>query len=636
MWSSSDSSELYGVSTWGSPYFLVNEQGNVSVCPQGERGPRVDLLSLTEDLRERGIRPPILIRFPDIVKARVDLLHGCFKKTIFEYGYSGRYRGVYPIKVNQQRHLVEELLAAGQDHALGLECGSKPELLVALAMVKNPQSLIICNGFKDLEYVETALLSQKLGKQTLIVIDRFDELSLIINLSKKLGVQPNLGFRAKLAAKGAGKWIESSGNRSKFGLTPSEMVEGYELLQKMGMEKCLCMLHFHIGSQITEIQSIKESLKEAARFYTELYNMGANMRILDVGGGLGVDYDGTGDSDSSMNYSEQEYANDVVSIIQDTCDEKKVPHPDIVTEAGRALVAHQSLLVFNVLGNNRVTRHNLNEKNSPDDHTVIQNLFHTYNNMKSDNINEALNDLRSLEKDTQQLFSYGVLSLKQLAKAENIIGAATTKLSKIAQETEDSEYIVEELSELLSDTYFGNFSVFQSLPDSWAVKQVFPIMPIHRLDEKPTQQATLVDLTCDSDGKIEHFIDTESDDTKKTLSVHELRVDEPYYLGVFLVGAYQEILGDLHNLFGDTDAVHIRLHGNQEDSGYSVEHVVQGDSVHEILGYLEYYKTELVESVRQMSEIGIREGSLSRQEARLLMRHYEDGLNGYTYLEDPE
>ena len=628
-WNPQKSKDLYGIDYWGSPYFQVNDQGNVCVQPFPDKG-QIDLLELTKDLKERGVRSPILIRFPDVVGSRIDLINQCFTKAIQEYEYQGSYSGVYPIKVNQQRHLVEELLKHGSPYNMGLECGSKPELLVALAMVENPTSLVICNGFKDYEYVETALLAQKLKKKVIVVVDRFDELPLIVNISKKLNVKPTIGLRVKLWAKGSGKWVESSGHRSKFGLSPSEIVESVRLLEKMDMTECLELLHFHIGSQINSIKAIKSSLREAARMYTEIKSLGAPLQYLDVGGGLGVDYDGSGLSDSSVNYSEQEYANDVVSIIQETCDTNQTPHPTIVSESGRALVAHQSLLIMNVLGSNEMTLNHFEPEPLESDHSIVQDLHEIYTGMNEENFNESFNDLIDIKDNVSQLFNFGVLDLSQLAKAENLIWASITKMESIAKKVEDAEDTLLELQKQLSSTYYCNFSVFQSLPDSWAVGQVFPVMPIHRLNEKPDRQATLVDLTCDSDGKIENFLNIETGEPQKTLPVHSLVRGEEYYLGVFLVGAYQEILGDLHNLFGDTDAVHVRLHNN----GYTVDHVVQGDTVGEILGYLEYSRVELLDRIRRMSEVGILEGFLSKKEARLLMKHYEEGLSGYTYLEE--
>lgn len=633
-WSTENSKELYGIGAWGSGYFDVNEKGNVVVTPQGPKGPGVDLLELTQDLQERGIRVPMLIRFPDITKSRIELLANCFSKAIEDNGYKGSYRGVYPIKVNQQRHLVEELVKFGQFNRLGLECGSKPELLVVLAMMNTPNALIICNGFKDTEYIETAILSQKLGRNTIIVVDRMIELPMIIEAAKKFNARPKIGLRSKLHTKGAGKWIDSSGDRSKFGLTPLEIVECVEILKRENMLECLELLHFHIGSQITSISSVKGSLKEGTRFYTELHQMGARPKYLDVGGGLGVDYDGSGKTDSSINYTEQEYANDVISIVQSTCDERNVPHPDIVTEAGRALVAHHSVLVFNVLGINEVQKKEPSSAPSKDDHRVVQELTYIYEQLNEKNLHEFYHDVMHIRDTILQLFTFGVLNLEQRAKAENLCWVILTKMEAIASKCDDSADLAVSLKEQLSDTYFCNFSVFQSMPDSWAVGQLFPVIPIHRLEEQPNRQAILVDMTCDSDGKIGQFIDPQGGNkvAKGALEVHELRDNQAYYMGVFLVGAYQEILGDLHNLFGDTDAVHITV----TNAGYTVDHVVEGDTVTEVLSYVQYNRPELIESIRRASEESILRGTISKNEARALMRHYEEGLSGYTYLEDPE
>lgn len=633
-WTVQNSSDLYKVGAWGSNFFEVNDKGNIVVTPTGTNGSKVDLLELTQDLQERGIRVPMLIRFPDITKSRIELLSSCFKKAIEENNYKGNFRGVYPIKVNQQRHLVEELIEFGSGSRLGLECGSKPELLIVLAMMTTPDALIICNGFKDTEYIETALLSQKLGRNTIIVVDRFGELPMIIEAAKKLSIKPKIGLRAKLHSKGAGKWIESSGDRSKFGLTALEIVDAVDMLKRENMLDSLELLHYHIGSQISSISSVKGSLKEGTRFYTELYAMGARPKYIDVGGGLGVDYDGTGITDSSINYSEQEYANDVVSAVQSTCDEKGVPHPDIVTEAGRALVAHHSVLVFNVLGTNEVQKKEPAKSLSKEDHRVVQDLAYIYESLNEKNLTEYYHDVMHIRETILQLFTFGVLSLEQRAKAENLCWVILTKMEDIAEKVNDDPELLASLQELLSDTYFCNFSVFQSMPDSWAVGQLFPVLPIHRLNEEPMRKAILVDMTCDSDGKIGQFIDEGSKQqiTKTTLEVHDFVEGQPYYMGVFLVGAYQEILGDLHNLFGDTDAVHITV----TSSGYTVDHVVEGDTVTEVLSYVQYNRPELIESVRRSAEDSIMKGTMQKSEARLLMRHYEQGLSGYTYLEDPE
>lgn len=627
-WSNEKSAQLYGVNYWGSSYFRINSEGHLEIMPKGKTGPGLDLYNLVQDLQERGIRMPILLRFPDIIKARIELLAGCFAKAIEESKYTGTYRGVYPIKVNQQKHLVEEIVDFGQFHRFGLEAGSKPELLITLAQMDTPNALIICNGFKDYEYIEMALISQKLGRNTFIVIDRFSELGMVINASKRLNIRPKIGFRAKLNTPSAGRWAETSGAKSKFGLSPSEIVTGVEILRSENMLDCLELIHFHIGSQIPSIQSIKAAIKEGARFFTEIYAMGANLKYIDVGGGLGVDYDGSGRSDSSTNYSEQEYANDIVSILQSICDEKKIPHPDIISESGRSLVAHSTALIFDVLGQNEVKMHDFKLPNSDKESRLVQDLYDIYKSLNKDNVNEYYNDLVEKKRDTLQLFTYGVLSLDQRAKAEDLFRAIATRMVEIANGNPELEDIRYSLEQELSDTYFCNFSVFQSLPDSWALEQLFPMMPIHRLSERPDRRAILVDLTCDSDGNITNFIDVESGGIQKYLEVHNLEPGQPYYLGVFLTGAYQEILGDLHNLFGDTDAVHISV----TENGYSIDHVVEGDDVREVLQYVEYQKPDLIERIRKATESSILKGTLSRSEARLLLEHYERGLSSYTYL----
>lgn len=633
-WSVGNSAEIYGINQWGQGYFKINDKGNVSIYPFQNTQRQIDLFELTEDLRDRGIRVPIMIRFPDIIRARIELINKCFSTAIQDHGYKGGYRGVYPIKVNQQHQLVEELVRYGRDYGLGLECGSKPELLVVLAMATTEESLIICNGFKDAEYIETAILSQKLGRNTIIVVDRYDELQLIISAAKKLQTRPKIGFRTKLNTQGAGKWVDSSGARSKFGLTSIEIVEGIELLQKEGYLDCLELMHFHIGSQIPSIQAIKSSLKEGGRFFTEIYHLGATgLKYIDVGGGLGVDYDGTGSSDSSMNYSEQEYANDIVSVLQAMCDERKVPHPHIVTESGRFLVAHHSVLVFNVTGVNDLHRYELPRPIKKDDPQLLQDLQYIYEKVNADNLNECFNDLVQIKQEALQLFVYGVLSLKHRAEAEAMSWAIATKMIAIAK-TNPNEFedIYRVLEQEICDTYFCNFSVFQSVPDSWAVGQLFPVMPLHRLLEKPERTATLADLTCDSDGKIEKFIDVETGGYRKTLNMHNFNGKENYYVGVFLTGAYQEILGDLHNLFGDTDAVHVSL----TEGGYTIDQYVPGDTVTEVLSYVQYSRSSLIEQVRQATEQSILKGNLTKQEAKLLIKHYEEGLSGYTYLEEAE
>jgi arginine decarboxylase len=625
-WTTKDSLELYSVLQWGQGFFGINAAGRIEVCPQRTGGPRVDLMELVEDLTRRGLRTPLLIRFSDVLAGRVQQLCGSFERAILEYGYRGRFRGVYPIKVNQQRHVVEEIIQFGAASGIGLEAGSKPELLIALALLDTPEALIICNGYKDRAYVETALLAQKLGRTPLIVIDRFDEIDLVIKTASELGIRPHLGVRARLTTKGAGKWVESTGDRSKFGLSAHEIVDAVERLRCEDMLECLELVHFHIGSQITAIRAHKDALAEASRVYVGLHQLGAAPRILDVGGGLGVDYDGSKTNfHSSKNYSMQEYANDVVAFIQEACDENEVPHPDIVTEAGRAIVAHHSMLVFDILGVNEMISGKPPERVGDDDPKVLRDLSEVRTRISQKNVQESYHDVLQLKEEASTLFALGYLDLRARARAERLFWSCCEKILLIVREL---EYIPEDLEDLergLADTYYGNLSVFQSAPDHWAVKQLFPLLPIHRLDEKPTRRGVIADLTCDSDGKISKFIDQR--DVKDVLELHTW-TGQPYYLGMFLLGAYQEILGDLHNLFGDTDAVHVRL---DEETGYHVEHVVEGDSVDDVLAYVQYDRRSLVEMVRRTIESALRRGQISIEESAQLRRRFEQGLSEYTY-----
>jgi len=537
---------------------------------------------------------------------------------------------VFPIKVNQQSHVVHELMEFGRPYNLGLEAGSKPELLVALALQENPEALILCNGYKDRAFIETALLAQKLGRQVIITIDQIGELETIITASRALDIRPRIGVRARLATKGAGKWVESTGDRSKFGLTSSEIVRCVDRLRDEGMLDCLQLLHFHIGSQITAIRAIKDALREASRIYVELRLLGANMSIIDCGGGLGVDYDGSQTNfHSSVNYTLQEYAADVVSQIAEACDARQVPHPDIVTESGRALVAHQSVLIFDVLSANEMLAGAPPESAGDDDPRVIQSLYETYENASRKNFQEAYHDALQLKEEAITAFNLGYLDLKARARVERLFWAICEKILKIIR---DVSYVPDDLEGLerqLTDTYYCNFSLFQSLPDHWAVRQLFPMMPLSRHCERPTRRAVLADLTCDSDGKVASFIDLR--DVRDFLDLHPLN-GGPYYVGAFLVGAYQEILGDLHNLFGDTDAVHVRLDGDT----YTVDHVVEGDSISEVLSYVQYSRRDLVSRVRRAVEVALREKRLTMAESGLLMRRYEEALTGYTYLSGEE
>jgi arginine decarboxylase len=625
-WTIKDALELYNVNGWGRDFFTINDAGHVEVTPAGPGLGRIDLKDLVDDLRDRGLNLPILIRFSDILRRRVETLCGSFQQAIAENDYKGSYRGVYPIKVNQQRHVVEELIEFGRPFNLGLEAGSKPELLVALALQENPEALILCNGYKDRGFIETALLAQKLGRKVIIVVDRMNEVETIITASRELGISPVIGMRARLSTKGAGKWVESTGDRSKFGLTTTEMVEAVERLRREGMLDSLQLLHFHIGSQITAIRAIKDALREASRIFVELSALGANMRYLDCGGGLGVDYDGSQTNfHSSVNYTLQEYASDIVSQIAEACNAKGVPHPDIVTESGRALTAHHSVLVFNVLDTNQMLLGHIPESLADDEHRVIQQLYETFQGVSRKNFQEAYHDAIQLKEEGITAFNLGFLDLRARARVEQLFYATIEKILKIVR---DLSYVPDELEGLekqLSDTYYCNFSLFQSLPDHWAVRQLFPTMPIQRLNTKPTRRAVLADLTCDSDGKMDQFIDLR--DVKHFLELHP-KNGEPYYVASFLVGAYQEILGDLHNLFGDTDAVHVRLDGDD----YRVDHVVEGDSVTEVLSYVQYSKDDLVSRVRRAVDVAVRDKRLTAVESGRLMRRYEEGLDGYTYL----
>jgi arginine decarboxylase len=632
-WSVEKSAELYQIRGWGEPYFRVGATGCVEVCPDPTRVDRhIDLHALTQDLRDRGLALPLLIRFPDILHDRIRRINDCFSRAIAEYKYPGVFRGVYPVKVNQQRHVVEEVVEFGAKWNYGLEAGSKPELLIALANARESGGLILCNGYKDAKYIETALLAQRFDKEVIVVLERIEELDMVFHASEKLGITPALGMRAKLAAKGVGRWADSAGDRAKFGLTSSEMVEVIDRLSQRNLLGSLQLLHFHIGSQVSSIIPIKNAMSEAANIYVELVKMGAQMRYLDVGGGVAVDYDGSKtDFHASKNYNIQEYANDVVAAIQDACNRHSIDVPTIVTEAGRAVAAHQSVLVFEVVGANEVR---FGEPDPPPQnaHPVLRGLYDTWKNTMPKNVQEAFHDAVQAKEEAQSLFKFGYLSLRERAQAERLYWSCCERILHYVRRM---KYVPEELQNLervLAAIYYCNFSVFQSAPDSWAIDQLFPIMPIHRLSEQPTVRATLADLTCDSDGAIDHFIDRE--DVKHVLEVHPFRSGEPYYMGLFLNGAYQEILGDLHNLFGDTNAVHVRLAEGEE--GYHVARVVKGDSVAEVLHYVQYSPEVMVERVRQQAERAFKNNQITLPQMRLLMRHYEESLGKYTYLTDDD
>jgi arginine decarboxylase len=628
-WSTADAADLFEVARWGNGYFSVGPNGHLLVHPDKDPTKSIDLKQLVDRLQVRGIDLPILLRFAEILQHRLGELHGVFATAIKDSGYRGEYCCVYPVKVNQQRQVVEEVLRFGKPYHFGLEAGSKPELLAVIALADN-ETPIICNGFKDAEFIETAMLAQKIGRQIIPVVERFSELSLVLEYAEKLGVRPRIGMRVKLATRGSGRWQSSGGFRSKFGLTASELIKGLDLLASRGMEDCLQLLHFHQGSQITNIRHIKAALNEASRIYTELVKRGAGLRYLDVGGGLGVDYDGSQTNfESSVNYSLQEYANDVVYHVQNACDEAGVPHPTIISESGRAIVAYHSMLIFGVLGVSE--QGGMGEVQEPvaDAEQPLHDLWESYQNINIRNLLESYHDAQQSLDTAMNLFASGYLPLDQRSAVENIYWAICRRICKL---TKSLDFVPEELEGLeaaLSDTYFCNFSLFQSIPDSWAIKQLFPVMPIHRLNERPSRAAVLGDVTCDSDGKIDQFIDRR--DVKRTLPLHTWQ-SEPYYLGAFLIGAYQEILGDLHNLFGDTNAVHV---STDERGEVVVDAVIKGDTVREVLDYVEFDSNQLVQRLRDSIEQAVRDGRICDSQAGRFLKFYEEGLGGYTYLEEP-
>ncbi|MCC3419925.1 MAG: biosynthetic arginine decarboxylase [Microcoleus sp. PH2017_25_DOB_D_A] len=626
-WTIEDSEKLYRIQGWGEPYFSINAAGHVTVSPKGDRGGSLDLCELVESLKQRNLALPLLIRFSDILEDRIDRLNSCFARAIARYNYKNVYRGVFPVKCNQHRQLIQDLVRFGQPHHFGLEAGSKPELMIALATLKTPGALLICNGYKDREYIETAILAQRLGQTSVIVLEQIEEVELAITASKALGIKPILGVRAKLTTKGVGRWGGSTGDRAKFGLTIPEIIRAVNELEKAGMLDCLQLLHFHIGSQISSISVIKDAIREASHIYVELAKLGANMKYLDVGGGLGVDYDGSKTNfHASKNYNMQNYANDVVAGVKDACDERKIPVPIIISESGRAIASHQSVLVFDVLGTSDVPRE-VPEPVDENAHQIPRNLYEIYQSITPENYQEVYHDAIQFKEEAVSLFNLGYLGIAERAKTEQLYWACCDKIQTIARQKDYVSEDLEDLEKVMASIYYINLSVFQSVPDSWAINQLFPIMPINRLDEEPTQRGILADLTCDSDGKIDQFIDLR--DVKSVLELHTIKPGEPYYLALFLGGAYQEIMGNLHNLFGDANTVHIQL----TPSGYHIEHVVKGDTMKEVLSYVQYDAESLVESIRRQTESALQQNKITLSEAQLLLQNYERSLTQYTYLQ---
>jgi arginine decarboxylase len=631
-WTIEDSKELYRIEGWGAPYFSIDAAGCVMVSPKGDRGGSLNLYELVESLLQRKIGLPLLIRFSDILDDRIERLNACFAQAIARYRYPNQYRGVYPVKCNQSRHLVETVVGSGKPYRFGLEAGSKPELTIALAMldpVQNKDALLVCNGYKDREYIEMALLAIKLGHRPVLVIEQLPELDLALEIGQMLGIDPILGVRAKLSTKGSGHWGDSTGDRAKFGLGVPEIVEVLQRLESQKQLHCLQLLHFHIGSQISAIGTIKDAIREAAQIYGELVKWGANMQYLDVGGGLAVDYDGSKTNFyASKNYNMQNYANDIVAEVKEACEERGVAAPILVSESGRAIASHQAVLIFDILGtSDRAVE--LPQPTPEKEHLILRNLWETYESVSPENYQETYHDAIQFKEEAISLFNFGYLSLKERARAEQLYWACCRKILDI---TRTQEYVPDDLEDLeknMASIYYANLSVFQSAPDAWAIDQLFPIMPIHRLNEEPTQRGILADLTCDSDGKIDKFIDLR--DVKSILELHPLNPQNPkesYYLGMFLVGAYQEIMGNLHNLFGDTNVVHIRMN----PKGYQVEYVVKGDTITEVLSYAQYKAEDLVESIRRRTEEALQDGRLTLEESQRLLQNYERSLNSYTYL----
>jgi arginine decarboxylase len=633
-WGVSDSLKQYHVENWGDQYFNINPGGNLTVHPRQGLGPGIDLMKVVAEASDLNLQMPLLIRFQDIIRHRVIQLNEAFRKAIQENNYAGKYQGVYPIKVNQMREVVEEVVDAGREYNYGLEAGSKAELVAVIAQDLPSETLIIVNGYKDYSVLKLALMGVKLGKKVLIVIEKLSEVQQVVQIAKELGVKPLLGMRCKLHSKGSGKWESSGGELAKFGLTTPEMLYTVNYLKSEGFPDAVKLLHFHIGSQVTNIRTIKEALKEATRFYAELIKMGVKLEYLDVGGGLGVDYDGSQtDFESSINYTLQEYCSDVVYSIQEICADEKVPVPTIVSESGRAIAAHHSVLIVNVFGSIEVgnTPMDLTEpKNGEEEHNVIKEMRYAFQNINYKNVMETLNEALQRKEEALSMFKLGLLNLEERAKVEHLFWQVCRKASQWASELRHIPEELEKVQKSLADQYLCNFSIFQSMPDHWAIQQLFPVMPIHRLDEEPSRNATLVDITCDSDGKVNKFIDLR--DVKDMIKLHPLKEGEPYYIGFFLTGAYQDIMGDLHNLFGKVNEVHVFL-DETEPGGYYIEEVIRGNSIASVLQWIQYSPEHLEQEIKQLIDRNVRESVIKPREGVDLQNFYEQVLRGYTYID---
>ena len=627
-WTIEDSSEMYNIKGWGTSYYGINEKGDVYVSP-AKNDVRIDLREVMDELALRDVTAPVLLRFPDILDNRIEKMDECYRKAKEEYNYQGESYIIFPIKVNQMQPVVDEMITHGRKFNLGLEAGSKPELHVVIAQQCKSDSLIICNGYKDESYIELAMLAQKLGKRIFIVVEKLNEIDVIARTAKRLKVMPNIGIRIKLASSGSGKWAESGGDASKFGLTPSELLEALSKLDAVGLHDCIKLIHCHIGSQINKIRRIQNALTEAGQFYVNLRKMGYNIEFVDCGGGLGVDYDGTrsSNSESSVNYSIQEYINDCVYAFVDIANRNNIPHPNIITESGRSLSAHHSVLIIDVLGAASLPEMPEEFEAKENDHKLVKDLYEIWDNLNPKSMLEDWHDADQIREDCLDLFAHGMVDLKTRAQIEAMYWSVCHEINAIAKTLKHVPDELRGLDKLLADKYFCNFSLFQSLPDCWGIDQLFPIMPIQRLNERPTRNCTLQDITCDSDGKIANF--AVNGGQSNVLPVHVLRKNEPYYIGVFLVGAYQEILGDMHNLFGDTTAAHISV----TDDGYKIDQIIDGETVAEVLEYVQYNPKKLVRQLEQWVTKSVKSGKLSLEEGKEFLSNYRSGLYGYTYLE---
>jgi arginine decarboxylase len=625
-WSIEDSNEIYNVSGWGSGYFGINANGNMTVSPRAN-GNKIDMKEIVDELTIRDVSMPVLLRFPDILDDRIETLVRSFNNSAEEYEFQGKYYAVYPIKVNQARPVVEEILRYGTKFNIGLEAGSKPELQAILALSSNPDALIICNGYKDEPFIELALLARKMGKNVIIVVEKLNELKLISKISKKFKIEPAIGIRVKLSNSGSGKWEESGGDQSKFGLNSVELIDAIEYAEKNNLLQNIVLVHFHIGSQVTNIRKIKNAIREASQFYVQLSQNGCNIQFVDIGGGLGVDYDGSRSTNpSSINYSVQEYLNDAIFALQEAADKHELPHPNLITESGRSLTAHHSVLIFDVLEKTTQPSWSINDKIEEEDHDHVKELFTILEALTPSNMLESWHDAQQIREETIELFSHGIVDLKTRAKMESLFWSVSKEVNELTKNLRHIPEEFKQLPKMLSDKYFCNFSLFQSLPDSWAIDQIFPIVPIHRLNEQPKRNATLQDITCDSDGKIDNFI--WQGNFHSFLPLPEFSDSKPLYMGVFLIGAYQEILGDLHNLFGDTNAVHINLN----DDGYEIQQVIDGETVADVLDYVQYNPKKLVKDMEQWVSKAVKDGKISAEEGKQYLIIYRSGLYGYTYL----